>query len=542
MGKVSRQYGVWPSRLSAADVAGASVRLSGLASTPAGAIWVEQRPSERGRCVIVGTYAGGMVRDLLPPPYSARSRVHEYGGGAVLAAGEHVFFVNDDDQDLYRLVPGGEPQRLTIMPHTRFADCDLDAARHRLVCVAERHDCSHPDGLPLNFLATMRLDRTPSATVARLVRGADFYAAPRVSPDGRWLAFLSWNLPHMPWEAAALHVAPLGDDGTAREPVHIAGGRHGAAFQPEWRGDGTLLFVLERDEWSNLFAWRDGTVTQLSHFEGELLRPLWALGTRSFAPLADGRVAALVLRRGEDRLVTINPASGEEREYESPHRQMSDPARCQTGACLYALAFNDAQAPAIVELSIDGPPASRLLRRAGGLDIDTVNLSRGVTLKLERSSGAPVYAVHYPPHSDRYCGAPGDLPPLVVMAHGGPTGSADRGLKLKTQFWTSRGFAVLDVDYRGSAGYGRSYRTALDGHWGVRDAEDVCDAARAMVARGLADSERLIVTGGSAGGYTALMALIGCGLFKAAAVSYGWRTWRPCWRPPTSLNRAISTA
>lgn len=506
-------YGLWRSPVSAFEAAAASVRLPALARGPSGAVWIEERPAESGRGVIVAQAPDGTAGDLLAPPFSARGKVHEYGGGALHVAGTDIFFVNHADQQVHVLRAGAAPWRLTGETGCRFADMARDPARARLVAVAETHRAGAP---PENFLCSVTLD---GGAVERLVAGADFYAAPRVSPDGKWLAWLEWNLPFMPWEAAVLKCAPLEAAGRPGAALIIAGGETGAAFQPEWADDGTLLYVCEGAEWSGLHAWRDGRGQPVFTPRAEMLRPLWSLGQASFALLADGRLAALAVASGEQGLWLVAPASGEARALDMPHRALDQIAAAPHGG-LYAVAADDTANPAIVEMRLDGDrPAWSVIRRPAPLDLPAAFLSTGEPLAFCGSDGAPVHALYYPPRNPD--AVAGGTPPMIVLAHGGPTGAAARGLQLRLQFWTSRGFAVLDVDYRGSTGHGRAYREALQGEWGAADADDVITAARAAAARGLAGPDRLVVSGRSAGGFTALCALSRSDLFRAATVHYG---------------------
>lgn len=508
---------IWSSPISAALAAEASLRFASLCAGSGGPVWIEERPADRGRGVVVRLERDGTARDMLPQRYSARSRVHEYGGGALFVEGDRMFFVNHADQDIYAIDDDGTPRRLTDAGGVRFADMDIDRGRGRLVAVAESHA---PDRHPENFIAAIPVHGARRGEVARLVEGADFYAFPRPSPDGLWLAWLEWDLPAMPWEAAVLKCARIGDDGRPGPGITVAGGPQGAAFQPQWSADGSLYFVVEKGEWSGLHRWREGAAGPLFTPEAELLRPLWALGQRAYALLGDGCIAAVLVRDGEQELWLIDPAGGGKRQLELPHRAIDHLAGAADGR-LYAVVSGDEAAPAVAEMVVGkGRAAWRTLARPGAMALAKDVLSVGETLRLGAGRGRTVPAVYYPPRNpDHSCAA--GAPPMLVMAHGGPTGAATRGLQLKVQFWTSRGFAVLDVDYRGSVGYGRAHRQALQGAWGEKDADDMIAAAQAAVGRGLADPSRLIATGRSAGGFTALCALIRSDIFRAASIHFG---------------------
>jgi dipeptidyl aminopeptidase/acylaminoacyl peptidase len=512
-------YGAWTSSISGRQVAGGSIRLGApvigrLGDGAHGIFWVESRPNEGGRCAIVVRSQSGELTELLDADFSARSSVHEYGGGALFAGrGGDVFFINAADQEIFRTTKSG-PEKFSIAPDIRFADGDHDPERDIVFAVGERHAGGH-DLSPENFIA-----RVSQSGVDKVCTGADFYAAPRISMDGQWLAWLQWDLPRMPWDAAELHVAPLDGDGVPGAGFKVAGGIGQAVFQPEWGPDGQLNYVMERGNWSNLFVHDPETKKgrRITDLAGELLRPLWGLGTRSYSILGDGRIAAVVIRRGEHELVLIDPANDTVQAIPQPHRQLHNPVTAPDGRSVVAIAFDDHVAPAIVRIAMDG--ASTLVHRPYDLSLEPGDITAGET-RVFSWHGREVYGVFYPPRNSQFAGPDGEKPPIILSAHGGPTGAADRGLKLKIQYWTSRGFAYLDVDYRGSTGYGRDYRAALDGQWGVADADDVLMVAGQLVDTGLCDPAGLFISGGSAGGFTVLMALVTGQAFRAGCVSYG---------------------
>ncbi|MEM8744246.1 MAG: prolyl oligopeptidase family serine peptidase [Pseudomonadota bacterium] len=514
MAPQTRPYGTWASPISAAAVAGKSTRFGMLQSDGGAVYWSESRPDEGGRGVIVRAGADGRIEDVLASPVSARSRVHEYGGGEFLATGGRIFFVEAESQDIGELTFDGDPKRITQEPDTRFADMTHDPLRQRLVAVAERHsEGSHE---PENFLASVPLPGADDlAQITTLVSGADFYASPRISPDGSKLAWLAWNLPHMPWEAATLFVAEIKADGTLGEAQRIAGGQASAVFQPEWGGDGRLYFVSDESGWGRLCAWDGGAVREIVHKDAELLRPQWAFGMQSYALLGDGSVAAAFFEEGETELGLVDLATGDVTAHPSGLRAIDALARYGDGVAL--IGASDVAAPAVVSLGRNGNLKPFRARNDGTLGSEDISI--GEILKFDGASGA-LYALYYPPMNANHAAPDGELPPTIILAHGGPTGMADRGLKLKTQFWTSRGFAVCDLDYSGSAGYGRAYRERLEGQWGVRDVEDVSSLARYLSETGRSDPARLLISGGSAGGYTVLMALVRLDIFAAGACSY----------------------
>lgn len=491
-------------------VAGKSLRFGALQTDGENLYWSESRPGEGGRGVIVRLANDGAKQDMLAPPWSARSRVHEYGGGEYLAAGGRLFFVEADSQDIYEARDGAKPSRLTELADTRFADMSLDAKRNRLVAVAERVEKNAHE--PENFICAVDLE---TGAASNLVEGADFYASPRLSPDGQKLAWLQWNLPDMPWESAALYVAEFAKDGSVTEAVRVAGGESSAAFQPEWH-DGRLLFVSDQTGWGELYVWTGDKAEQLTSLNAELLRPQWVFRMQSYVPFEDNAIATAPIEQGQFKVVLVNRATGQAEKIPNDLRSIDYLAPFGDG--LAVIGATDMSDPSVWHLQKNGELGKLHPEEETGLAPDTI--SKGEMLLFE-GEGGELFALYYPPTNAAFEGSDDELPPAIILVHGGPTGMADRGLKLKTQYWTSRGFAVADLDYAGSAGYGRSYRKRLDGQWGVQDVKDVAALATHLIEAGLADPERLLISGGSAGGYTVLMALAKLDVFAAGACTYG---------------------
>jgi dipeptidyl aminopeptidase/acylaminoacyl peptidase len=484
--------------------------------------WSETRPEEQGRQAIVRAGRDGRREDILPRPFSARSRVHEYGGGEFLVAGDTVYFVNDRDQQVHALVPGRRPRRITDAPGTRFADCVHDAARGRLIAVAEVHaprDEAGAHALPRNLLVAIGLRDKPGQ-ITELAAGRDFYASARLSPDGRRLAYLAWDLPDMPWDSATLYVANVVDDGSIGEPHRIAGGDGSAAFQPEWGPDGHLYFVWDKTGWGCLYRWDGRRVTLVRHARGaELWRSQWVFGMRSFALNRNGRYAAAFLERGMPLLETGRLAGGETVSFPQLQKKA---ARIDevvpAGNGFAALVHSPGAMPAVLRL---GRGALKPIAEPPPTIVEPKAISAGKVQEFRSARGQKAFGIHYAPANPGYRGPQGALPPAIVFAHGGPTSMTDAGLKMRVQFYTSRGFAVFDVNYAGSTGYGRAYRQRLDGQWGIADVADCAAAARFFARRRLADPDRIAISGGSAGGYTTLMALATTKAFAAGSSHYG---------------------
>lgn len=518
--KRTQPFGTWPSPVTPQLVAQGSRRFGTVQAAGGAVYWSETRPEEGGRQVILRAAKGGKVEELLPQPYSARSRVHEYGGGEFLVAGEVIYFVNDKDQQIYRLEPGATPQRITDVASTRFADCMLDASRQRLIAVAEMHarEKGEPPAQPRNVLAAVALSGKVGR-IMELATGRDFYASPRLSPDATQLAFLAWDLPDMPWDSATLYLARVGEDGTLGRPKKIAGGDGSAVFQPEWGPDGHLYFVSDETGWGQLYRWRDGRTVRVHGARGaELMRPQWVFGARSYALHLDGRIGMVSLSRGLPLFAVRDPAGGvaQYRRLQPRTARIDDPVALASGFA--ALVGRPATAPAVLRIAKGGLAP---LSSAPPAEIEPACISRGEVREFRRPDGQIVYGIYYAPKNAEYRGPKGAAPPALVLVHGGPTSMTDAGLKVRVQFYTSRGFAALDVNYSGSTGYGRAYRQRLDGAWGIADVADCVAGARHLAKAGLADGARIAIAGGSAGGYTTLMALATSDAFAAGSSHYG---------------------
>ncbi|MCB1490437.1 MAG: S9 family peptidase [Rhodobiaceae bacterium] len=500
-------YGNWPGRLSAGDVAAGGLRFGGLALMGGDLIWSEGRPAEGGRLAIVRADADGGLADILPDPYSARSRVNEYGGGALWPDGDGLAFVNDADQDVYRLAADGTVTRLTNKPGWRFADGTTVGALRIAVAEIER-DGGHPKTV---------LCAIGETDVEIVAEGRDFYAAPRLSPDGSQLVFLTWDLPWMPWQTAELWLAPVVDGGIGPARL-IGGGMNRAAFQPAWSADGVLHCVLENGGGSHLCKWTPTGWEPALETDGEAGRPQWTFDIRSYALLPDGSPIVVTIDDGAIA-IKADTAGGKGLVLDAGISDFGAPVALPNGRVAGFTARPGE--PEAVEIIDPAKPSVRTcLKASGDIVLNDADISVGELKRFETEAGV-VHALYYPPKRAG-CAAPeGERPPMLVSAHGGPTSYAGRGFSPKVQYWTQRGFAVLDVDYRGSFGYGPAYRRALDGQMGLVDIGDTVLAARAAAEVGLADPDRLLISGGSAGGYVVLGALAFRDVFRAGCSKYG---------------------
>ncbi len=516
-------HGSWPTPITSELVVRAAAGLGEVCVDGDDVWWAESRPTEAGRTALVRRSADGRVGDALPAPWNARTRVHEYGGGAWTVHAGTAWFSSFTDQRLYRLDAGAtEPVPLTPEPAVpsgvRFADLRVLAGGD-LVAVRETHPAADDAADVVNEV--VRIAPDGEATV--LVGGPDFVSDPRVSPDGQWLAWLQWQHPDMPWDAAELVVRPLGG-GAA---TVVAGGRSGSApesvVQPTWAADGSLWFLADRTDVWALYRWRPGTEVELVHDAGrDVAWPQWVFGQSRFAVLDDGRVVFAVGRDGSDRL-TVRATDGTLRELDLPYAVFGPITAA--GASVVCVAASPTSEPVVLRVDV-GSGASEVLRPARDLGLDDSWFSRPelVTFPTEDAGSgiAEAHALVYPPTNPEVSAPAGELPPLLVMVHGGPTSAASPALKMAVQYWTSRGFTVADVDYRGSTGYGRRYRDALQGRWGIADVADVVACARWLAEAGRVDPARCAIRGGSAGGFTVLAALTSRpGVFSAGASHYG---------------------
>jgi dipeptidyl aminopeptidase/acylaminoacyl peptidase len=508
-------FGTWESPLTASLVASGSVSLAELALGGEYIYWIENRPAEGGRSVIMRRPAGGACEELLPAPFSARTRVHEYGGGAFWLDGYTIYFVNFEDQRIYRLRAGEEPQPLTPdNTQMRYAEGIVDQQRQRLICVREDH--SQP-GEPQNTLVSLALDGSDGPGRA-LLAGNDFYASAALSPDGRRLAWLTWNHPHMPWDGTELWVGNLDERGDVVEKTLVAGGDGESVFQPSWSPAGELHFVSDATGWWNLYRQRDGWIGPLFEREAEFGVPQWLFGLTTYGFDARGRIISLCFERGRWQLALLEPDAGAFTPMLLPY---SDLGGIQVEGDLAILrAGAPAEPSALVAINLRTQQIE-IVRETGTTDVPGAYFSLPEAIEFPTRDGQTAHGYFYPPQNPDFRAPDGGLPPLLVNSHGGPTSRFRTTRDFSVQYWTSRGFAVLDVNYRGSTGHGRGYREQLKGNWGILDVTDCIDGASYLARSRRVDRERVAIRGGSAGGYTTLCALAFHDFFCAGASYFG---------------------
>lgn len=519
--KTTAPYGTWPSPVTPELVAKGSTAILNMLVDGEDTYWCELRPLNKGRYTIVRRDKQGDKTDITSPDFNVRTLVHEYGGGAFTVFNGTLFASNAADSAIYKITPGIPPVKLTegttkvkigekeVVSGTRFAD--MHVTPKGIIAVGEEHIPGKPVE---NFLA---LIDTGTGRYKKIAVGHDFYASPAINREGTKAAWITWNFPEMPWTNTQLWTGEISNDGTLVNIMQVAGEVPEAIFQPQWAPDGTLYFVTDRDKgWWNLHRYVDGTIDNVCPMAAEAAEPLWVFERSTYAFIGKD-ILFTFNKDGHWHLARLNPKSKEWREIARPAVAMKQ-LRSGRDSVRYIEGYGDKD-DAIVEVADDGRNTVRVLNEETPLlKKDGISFPQHIAFL---SGKRTAYAYYYPPVNSEYEGPADKAPPLVVMIHGGPTAQARNTFQTKMQFWTSRGFAVLDVNYGGSTGYGREYRFLLDNNWGNVDVEDCINGARFLAEQGKADPSNLAIRGGSAGGFTTLAALSSSDVFKAGASYYG---------------------
>jgi dipeptidyl aminopeptidase/acylaminoacyl peptidase len=522
MNKKRLPYGSWPSPISAAMVAtcgtGSSALPRELQADETGIYWIESRPQEGGRYVVRRLDAMGTITTCTPEGFSARTRVHEYGGGAMLLWHGTLFLSNGNDQRLYRQDPGEMLRPITPEPppgeQLRYADGCITPDGSSLIYICERHKA---DGEVDNFLIKLSPDGEHDPLTLHAEH--DFYANPRVSPDGEKLLWLTWDHPQMPWDGTDLWVADL-QGATINSVKHVAGGDSEAIFQPEWDLEGAVLFVSDRTGWWNLYRSKNEEIVAITSEEIEFGVPLWNLGVKTYIQLDDTTILGCYKQQGMQGMGIINTRSGEIEHLDIPYTYLVPSMAIGLGQRIWFFAGSPFDFPSLTCLKLETREFEQIVE-IQPTQIDRGFISQPEQIAFKSPLGASSYAYYYPATHPGFEGMQAERPPLIVLGHGGPTSAARLYFNPEIQFWTSRGFSVVDVDYSGSTGYGRAYRERLRGNLGVADVADCVEAACYLAENKHVDPERLLITGGSAGGYIVLCALTGYDIFQAGASYYG---------------------
>lgn len=532
-------YGSWPSPIHSTWLTQQSVRLGEPQLGPNGCYWIESRPQEKGRCALMHKPVGenSIAVEVLPKTISVHSKAHEYGGASYLVSERGIFYVDASDQRIYCAIEdtvSAELRMTAITPSGdfRYADFCFDAKRQRLIAVREDHRLKNRGEATEESNALVAIDisgitsdtgsNADSGTIAIevLVEGCDFYANPRLSPDQQQLTWLCWNHPFMPWDSSECQLGQLDTQGQIDTVISVAGGIGESIFQPQWSPDGTLYLVSDRNDWWNIYAvnWKgdrailEATVTK----EAEFATPQWVFGMSTYSFLSATEILCCFTQQGQWQLGIIDLDSQALNTIDTPYCEFSS-LQCHQGRAVF-LASSTSSASQL--LSFDGHQFEKLAL-SSHQKIEQRYLSEPQAMSFDSGRGAKAHGFFYPPKNDEVSAPDDQQPPLIVLCHGGPTGATETGLNLKIQYWTSRGFAVMDVNYRGSTGYGRHYREQLNGAWGIHDVEDVCAAVKHLTDKKLVDPKQVAIKGSSAGGYTVLAALTFSNAFKAGASLYG---------------------
>ena len=512
----ARPYGSWPSPISAASLVEGARGIGGLRRDGEYLYWLESRPEEGGRNTVMRWQEGGEPEELLAAPWNVRTRVHEYGGAALLVENGTLWFSNFADQRLYRFRPGEEPVAITPEAELRYAGCSLDVPRERLVCIREDHR-----GLaePVNSLVVLPAYSDELHEGEVLFSGTDFVSDPRLSDDGERIAFVTWMHPNMPWDSTTLHSASFARDGGLADLFTHNPDSRESVVDPQWLPDGTLLALSDRDNWWRPYrvAGTDFSAVDTGLTEIEIGGPAWGLGGHYVYPQDDGSLLAVARRGSVERLYRLN-GSGEHELIDTGAVGIGSLA--QLGDDLYLTAgFPDR--PAALVRSTQAGDITATIRSSSDSALDPEWVPDFEQLSFPLPGGGEAHGVYLPPTNPDVAAPANTAPPLIVSVHGGPTSVAGASYRPDHYYWTSRGFAVLDLNYRGSTGFGRDYRRALYGSWGITDVEDAVAGATWLAGRGLADRDRLIIRGGSAGGYTTLAVHAFEDVFAAGASYYG---------------------
>jgi dienelactone hydrolase len=510
MEKSELPCGSWPSMIAPEMITQSTIGFGTIVLDGDDTYWIETRPQEGGRHVIVKRSSDGTILDAIPARFNARTTVHEYGGGAYTVVNGTIYFANYFDQQLYRQTSGEVPQAITTRDGLRFAEPLVDASRNRLIAVCEDHSQA---GGTINSLVEIDL---ATGNVSTMLGGFDFYSSARLSNDGTRLACLAWKHPQMPWDGTHLLVADLAKDGRIKKVTTVAGGDRESIFQPEWSKEDDLHFVSDRTGWWNLYVMRQGEINAVCPANCEFGRAQWHLGYSTYAFEPSGNIIATYNTGAHWHVGRVDVNAHSLKEFELPFTDVWW-LRVSKNKAIFR-AGSPTMAQAVVELDLNSGNWTTLKSSINQkLDPDWISVPE--VISFATTSGDTAYALFYPPKNKSY-ESPQEKPPLLVRAHGGPTGSAVNMLNLELQFWTSRGIAVAEVNYGGSVGYGRAYRERLNGQWGIVDVDDCTSAALHLAKEGRADKERLMISGGSAGGFTTLCAMT-FGKFQTGASYYG---------------------
>jgi dienelactone hydrolase len=503
----AKPHGSWKSPITSSMIVDEAIKLGDIVIDEGVLYWNEIRPMEQGRSVIM-KWKEGKVEDVLPQPYNARSRVHEYGGASFTINSGTIYFSNFKDQHFYSLSPAGEVSDLSQTDGKRYANPIVDPERDFLYAVQEEHRSEH------DVINTLVKIDPKEKKIDVIHEGWDFYGMPTLHPKGTHLAFITWNHPNMPWDGSTLWVGELCPDGSLINLKEVAGGISESIFQPQWSNDGTLYFVSDRTGFWNLYREGEKEIEPCYPMEAEFGQPLWVFGMSRFGFLPNGKIACIYTVKGTDALGILDPDAKKLETLDLPFTTLS---HLQVhGNTLYFIGASPVEVSSLIRYDFKTVERIRISKK---LSLDPSYISIPETIEFPTENGNMAFGFFYPPKNKDFKGT--DQPPLIVKSHGGPSAHVTSSLNLEIQFWTSRGIAFFDVNYGGSTGYGRKYRQRLKGNWGIVDIDDCTNGALYLAKLGKVDPKKMVIKGGSAGGYTTLAALTFKDVFKAGASYYG---------------------
>ena len=511
--KQIKPFGSWQSPISGESLVQSSLRLGQIQIDGNRVIWTEGRPKEQGRTALMSWSQNQAIRELSPLDADVRTRAHEYGGGAFLAASSRLFYIENKDQQIYEILQDGSPLKISNDKDFRYADAVYDDQRKHLIVVGEDH--TNPDHVE-NMLMRISLDKKPASSI--IAKGHDFYSNPQLSPNGTQLIFLSWDHPNMPWDGTQLWMGDLDEAGNLLNLVAIAGGQHESIFQPLWDPNGNIYYISDKSDWWNIYEYSPGGTRCVLNLNAEFGLPQWVFGMSTYSVLSSEKLITSYRDSNGSHLAHLDVSSGKLEAIELPY---TDIDQLHSGGNLIAFIGNSPGRPGCILCMEKDTGVLHELQQSAETDLPESYISKPQLISFETAPHEMSFAWYYPPRNPSYRAAPGEKPPLIVLSHGGPTAYSSAAFSLSIQFWTTRGFAIVDVNYSGSTGYGRKYRERLKGAWGIRDVQDCTTAAQFLVKAGHVDGDRLIIKGGSAGGFTTLAALTFTNVFTAGASYYG---------------------
>ena len=510
-------FGSWKSPITSERIVSESIKLGQISLDGDQVYWIENRPKEGGRSAIIRLNHNGSQDVLTPKPYNVRTRIHEYGGAPYIVANGIIYFSNFSNQRLYQHVPTRTPEPLTPEGSWFYADGIFDQPRNRLIYIREDHTTSGHE--PVNTIVSIPLAGSQEHHQGIiLLSGNDFYASPRLSPKGDRFAWLTWNHPNMPWDGTELWVADIQPDGTLWHTHCVAGGTDESIFQPEWSPDGVLHFISDRSGWWNLYRLDGNHAEPLCPMEAEFGLPQWVFGQRLYDFESPTHIICSYTTKGIWHLARLNTTNSRLDVFDLPYTDFGN--ILVRGTQMLVTASSPSQPHSIIQIDCSTLEI-KILRQSVNFIISKKYVSIPKPIEYPAKDGTTAHAFYYPPFNEDFQGPDQKRPPLMVKSHGGPTGAVSSTFNLMIQYWTSRGFAVVDVNYGGSTGYGRTYRNRLNGQWGIVDVDDCVSAAQYLIEEGEVDATRVTITGGSAGGYTTLSALTFQDCFTAGSSYYG---------------------